>query len=86
VARAARRAGIPVHAVCGRSELDAGALADSGFASVRALAELEPDPAVSMANAGELLTRLSEDLMTELITASGTGAEPAGAASGDVGS
>ncbi len=86
VARAARRAGIPVHAVCGRSELDAAALADSGFASVRALAELEPDPAVSMANAGELLTRLSEDLMTELITASGTGAEPAGAASGDVGS
>lgn len=68
VARAARRAGIPVHAVCGRSELDAAALAASGFASVRSLAELEPDPAVSIANAGDLLTRLSEDLVTELTT------------------
>jgi glycerate kinase len=44
VARAAAAAGVPVYAVCGRTTLSAEQIADAGFAGVRALSELEPDP------------------------------------------
>ncbi|MGX5696651.1 allantoinase AllB [Agromyces soli] len=69
VARAARRAGVPVYAVSGRRLLSDDEVRDAGFAAARALAELEPDPARSMAGASELLTRLSEELVTDLIAA-----------------
>lgn len=55
VARAAAAVGVPVIAVCGRTTLTHQALTDAGFASAHALTDLEPDPAVSMARAGDLL-------------------------------
>ena len=55
VAAAARAASVPVVAVCGRTTLEPAALAAAGFAAVYALADLEPDPAVSMAEALPLL-------------------------------
>lgn len=63
VARAARAAGIPVFGVCGRTTLSTEEIAEAGFAGVRALSEIEPDPARSIADAGELLERLAEDLV-----------------------
>lgn len=68
VARAARRAGVPVYAVSGRRLLNDDEVRDAGFANARALAELEPDPARSMAEASDLLTRLAEELVTDFIT------------------
>ncbi|MFD5864535.1 allantoinase AllB [Agromyces sp. NPDC127015] len=67
VARAARRAGVPVYAVSGRRLLSDDEVHRAGFAAARALAELEPDPARSMAEASDLLTRLAEELVTDLI-------------------
>ncbi|HEX3650582.1 MAG TPA: glycerate kinase [Pseudonocardiaceae bacterium] len=65
VVRAARSAGVPSVAVAGRCLLDEQALADAGIGGCYALADLEPDPAASMANAGPLLeraaARLAED-------------------------
>lgn len=66
VARAAAAAGVPVYAVCGRTTLSAEQIAGAGFAGVRALSELEPDPSRSIANAGELLERLAEELVDSL--------------------
>ncbi|WP_341976775.1 allantoinase AllB [Microbacterium sp. LWO13-1.2] len=63
VARAAAAAGVPVYAVCGRSTLSAEVVADAGFAGVRALSELEPDPERSMKNAGVLLEELAESMV-----------------------
>lgn len=60
VARAAGRAGVPVIAVAGRSLLSADELREAGFAAAYALADLEPDPARSIANAGPLLETLAE--------------------------
>ncbi|WP_129656787.1 glycerate kinase [Rothia halotolerans] len=54
----AREAGIPVLAVCGRSLLDAERVREAGFTGLHALAELEPDPARSMSEAGPLLERV----------------------------
>ena len=64
VARLAEAAGIPVHAVCGRSLLSVEQTA--AFASVNALSELEPDPQRSMTNAGELLEQLAERLVRSI--------------------
>lgn len=58
VARRAAARGIPVVAVCGRSSLTPADLAGSGVRVVHALTDLEPDPEVCMARAGELLERL----------------------------
>lgn len=74
VARAAKRAGVPVYAVCGRSLLDARQLDAAGFVQTRALAELEPDPERSIAEASDLLTRLAEELVTDLISPAADGA------------
>jgi len=60
VARAAASAGVPVIAVSGRDILSAAELADAGFRASFTLADLEPDPARSIENAGPLLERLSE--------------------------
>jgi glycerate 2-kinase len=55
VARAARRRGVPVVAVAGLVSLTQEEIADAGFAAAYSLADLEPDHAVSMANAIDLL-------------------------------
>jgi glycerate kinase len=62
VVRAAREAGVPAVAVAGRCGLDAAALADAGIGACYALADLEPDPDVSIANAGPLLEQLAARL------------------------
>src|SRR6266567_9067190 len=58
VARAAARRGVPVAAVAGQVLLTARELAAAGFAAAYSLADLEPDPAVSIARAAELLERI----------------------------
>ncbi|WP_309049878.1 glycerate kinase [Streptomyces sp.] len=55
VAAAARAAGKEVVAVCGRLALAPEALGAAGIRRAYPLADLEPDPATSMANAGPLL-------------------------------
>jgi glycerate kinase len=65
VANAARAAGLPVIAVAGRSTLSAAQLAQAGFAAAYALSDLEPDPTLSMANAGELLHRVGQQIATD---------------------
>jgi glycerate kinase len=59
VAAAARAAGVPVVAVAGRSLLGPDELAAAGIARAYILADIEPDPARSMAMAGPLLERLA---------------------------
>ncbi|VXB52333.1 glycerate kinase II [Microbacterium sp. 8M] len=66
VAAAAREAGIPVIAVCGRSTLTPEAAAAAGFERVYALSELEPDPARSMAEAVRLLTEVGRRIGAEI--------------------
>ena len=66
VAAAARAASVPVVAVCGRTTLEPAALAAAGFAAVYALADLEPDPAVSMAEALPLLQRVGRLIAEDL--------------------
>lgn len=66
VARAAASAGVPVYAVCGRTTLSVEQVTGAGFVEVRALSDWEPDPARSIAHAGELLERLAEDLVRTL--------------------
>ena len=65
VARAARRAGVPVVAVCGRSLLTPAEAAEVGIEAVYSLADLEPDPAVSMREAAPLLRRLAARVARE---------------------
>lgn len=59
VAAAARQAGVPVVAVCGRSELDGAALRAAGIAAAYPLTGLEPDLEKCVADAGPLLERLA---------------------------
>lgn len=65
VAAAARAAGKPVVAVCGRLAIDAAALAGSGIEAAYPLTALEPDPARCMAEAGPLLERVAERLAAD---------------------
>ena len=67
VARAARRRGLPVAAVCGLLELTPRQLGEAGFAAAYALSDFEPDPARSMAQPLPILERLGERLATELL-------------------
>src|SRR5215467_140443 len=60
VARAAARHHLPVIVVAGRVSLTPDELAAGGFAAAYTLADLEPDPAVSITNAAELLERTGE--------------------------
>ena len=60
VARAAARHGVPVIAVAGRVSLTPDELPAAGFSEAYSLADLEPDPAVSITNAAELLERTGE--------------------------
>ncbi|MCX5108251.1 glycerate kinase [Streptomyces sp. NBC_00378] len=67
VAAAARAVGIEVVAVCGRLALAPEALTAAGIRRAYALADLEPDPAVSMAQAGPLLERASESIARDFL-------------------
>ncbi|WP_187976207.1 glycerate kinase [Mycetocola sp. JXN-3] len=68
VAEAAHRVGVPVLAVCGRSELTPAQARDARLGRVFALAAIEPDPARSMAEAGPLLERLAADIWDAIPT------------------
>ncbi len=59
VARAARAAGATVVALAGRSEVSPEEARAAGLDGVWALADVEPDPARSMADAGRLLEELA---------------------------
>lgn len=69
VAAAARRAGVPVVAVCGRALLTQEEAREAGFEAVYALTDLEPDPAVCMRDAGRLLRELAERVARERLAA-----------------
>ncbi|MFD8209451.1 glycerate kinase [Streptomyces sp. NPDC059695] len=68
VAAAARAAGKEVVAVCGRLALPAEALGAAGIRRAYALADLEPDPATSMANAGPLLEEAAANLARDFLS------------------
>jgi glycerate kinase len=65
VAAAARAAGKPVVAVCGRLTLDAETLRGAGIGRAYPLTEIEPDPEVCIAKAGPLLERVARRLAEE---------------------
>lgn len=67
VAAAARAAGRPVAAVCGRLAVDEAALRGAGIERAYPLTDLEPDPARCMAEAGPLLERLAGRLAEDLL-------------------
>lgn len=67
VAGAARAAGIPVVAVCGRSTITAEQAADAGFRRVYPLSEIEPDPATSIANAKSLLVEVGARIARDVL-------------------
>ncbi|WP_406317039.1 glycerate kinase [Streptosporangium sp. NBC_01639] len=62
VAAAAAKAGVPVVAVCGRRALGDEELNAAGITAAYALTDIEPDPAVCMAEAGPLLERLAREV------------------------
>ena len=65
VLRRSAVAGAPVVAVVGRSLLPDAQVAAAGFAAVHTLTALEPDPRLSMAHAGRLLTEIGAGLATQ---------------------
>lgn len=65
VAAAARRAGRRTVAVCGRLAIGDDELRAAGIEAAYALTDVEPDPAVCMAQAGPLLERVAERLAVE---------------------
>ncbi|WP_351222715.1 glycerate kinase [Streptomyces sp. NPDC002133] len=70
VAAAARAEGKEVVAVCGRLALPPEALGKAGIRRAYALLDLEPDPAVCMAQAGPLLERLAENIARDFLAGS----------------
>jgi glycerate 2-kinase len=67
VAAAARKAGKPVLAVCGRIVLDNKALKGAGIERAYALTDLEQDQARCMSQAGPLLEQLGERLAADCL-------------------
>lgn len=65
VAAAAKAAGVPVVAAVGRTMLSPGEIRAAGFAGCYALADLEPDPARSIADAAALLERVGERIAVD---------------------
>lgn len=65
VSQASRDCGAPVVAVCGRCLLSDERLAEAGITKAYALSDLEPDVAVSMARAGDLLTEVGRRIASE---------------------
>lgn len=72
VAAAARAAGVPVVAVCGRSSLAPAALRDAGIGAAYSLLELEPDPARCLARPAPLLERLGKRIAADHLADPGT--------------
>ena len=70
VAAAARVAGIPVVAVCGRSLLTTEQLAAAGISAAYSLKDLEPDVQRSMTNAAPLLEQLAGRIAVEHLVGS----------------
>ncbi|MFD7445243.1 glycerate kinase [Streptomyces sp. NPDC059909] len=70
VAAAARAEGKEVVAVCGRLALPPEAVGKAGIRRAYALLDLEPDPAVCMAQAGPLLERLAENIARDFLVGS----------------
>ncbi|MDG4861320.1 glycerate kinase [Streptomyces sp. T-3] len=62
VAAAARAAGVPVVAVCGRLALSEDALAGAGISRAYPLTSVEPDVAKCIADAGPILERVAEQI------------------------
>lgn len=62
VAATGHAAGVPVVAVCGRTTLDDQTRQEAGFIRTYSLTELEPDPRISMREAGLLLERVGAQL------------------------
>jgi glycerate kinase len=75
VARLAALHGVPVLAVCGRLALTRDQLRQAGIRDAFALAELEPDPARSMAEAAGLLESLAPRLLEAAARAEESAAE-----------
>lgn len=65
VCAAARKANVPVVAVVGRTLLEPDEIRAAGFADCHALADLEPDPDRSMAEAAMLLERVGARIAVE---------------------
>ncbi|WP_327122192.1 glycerate kinase [Streptomyces sp. NBC_01341] len=68
VAAAARAAGVEVVAVCGRLVLPQEALDGAGIRRAYPLTDLEPDPAVCMAQAGPLLERAAQAIARDFLS------------------
>ncbi len=75
VAAAARAAGVPVVAVCGRNQLTADALHKAGIAAAYALTDIEPDVARCLADPAPLLVRLGELIATNHLSGEGSPVE-----------
>jgi glycerate 2-kinase len=67
VSQAAARAGVPVVAVCGRTTLPDRTLRAAGFIRTFALADIEPDLARCMTNAGALLETIGRTVAAEIL-------------------
>jgi glycerate kinase len=68
VAAAARDAGVPVIAVAGRNLLRPDELSAAGVSAAYALLDIEPDPAVCMADAARLLRVLGRRMADDWLT------------------
>lgn len=68
VCATAGKAGVPVIAVVGRTLLAAQEIRAAGFTACYALTDLEPDPARSIADAGQLLRRVGAQLAEQQLT------------------
>ncbi|WP_435743224.1 glycerate kinase [Nocardioides sp. SYSU DS0663] len=71
VLAAARRQGVPVVAVCGRTALDPDRLRATGFAATWALTAREPDVARCVADAADLLGEVGAELGSWAMAAAG---------------
>ncbi len=62
VCEVARKAGVPVVAAVGRTQLTPNEIRAAGFTACYTLADLEPDPARAIADAAQLLARVGEQI------------------------
>lgn len=65
ICAAARKAGVPVVAAAGRTQLTPNEIRAAGFAACYTLADLEPDPARSIADAARLLALVGENIAVD---------------------
>lgn len=67
---------IPVIAVCGRTTLTRDQVESAGFADIYALADLEPDISQCIANAGQLLEQVGQNIGAFIGAGVGSGGTP----------